>query len=141
MNGRLPAAEELRLIVKQNGYCVGKLAVFVGLHVRTFERRFFEQFGSTPKAWILHERMELAAPLLIQGFSSKQVAVSLEYSCVSNFCRDFKRHFGLPPKEFVLARKEDRVVSEFDKQLSQIDKQRGLRTRAELKNYPTRSLG
>jgi len=139
MNGRLPTAEELRLIVKQNGYCVSKLAVFIGLHVRTFERRFFEQFRSTPKAWILRERMELAAPLLIQGFSSKQVATSLEYSCVSNFCRDFKRHFGRPPKEFVLARQEDGVVSEFDKQLSQIDKQTGLRTQAKLEDYPITS--
>ena len=77
------------------------LAVNVGLDVRTLERRFNEQFRTTPKSWIMHERMSFAPPLLAEGLSNKQVAASLSYTCESNFCRDFKRHFGCAPQKFV----------------------------------------
>ena len=76
------------------------LAVHAGLDVRTLERRFHEQFHSTPKAWITHERMSFAPPLLADGLSNKEVAGSLSYTCESNFCRDFKRYFGRTPQEF-----------------------------------------
>jgi AraC-like DNA-binding protein len=102
MNGRLPATDDLRLIVKENGYCVAKLALSIGLHVRTLERRFSDELHATPKVWIWQERIKLAVPLLTEGFSNKEVAASLGYSCVSNFCRDFKRHFGRAPQAFGL---------------------------------------
>ena len=38
------------------------LAVHVGLDVRTLERRFRERFRTTPKAWIMRERMSFALP-------------------------------------------------------------------------------
>jgi len=44
--------------------------------------------------------MNLAPTLLGKGLSNKQVAVSLNYTCESNFCRDFKRYFGRAPQEF-----------------------------------------
>lgn len=72
----------------------------VGLDVRTLERRFNEQFRTTPKGWIIRERMSLAPPLLVEGHSNKQVAAFLSYTCESNFCRDFKRYFGCAPQEF-----------------------------------------
>jgi len=93
-------AEELRSIIQQRGFSVTLLAANVGLDVRTLERRFNEQFGTTPKAWITRERMRLAPPLLAEGLSNKQVASSLSFSCESNFCRDFKRTFGCAPQEF-----------------------------------------
>jgi len=74
--------------------------VRLGLDVRTLERRFGEQFRTTPKAWIIRERMSFAPPLLAEGLSNKQVAASLNYTCESNFCRDFKRHFGRAPQRF-----------------------------------------
>jgi AraC-like DNA-binding protein len=100
MNAHLPRKDDLRIIIRQNGFSVNVLAVHVGLAVRTLERRFGEQFRTTPKAWIIEERMSLAPPLLAEGFSNKQVAASLRYTCESNFCRDFKRYFGTAPQEF-----------------------------------------
>jgi AraC-like DNA-binding protein len=79
---------------------VKALAVHIGLDVRTLERRFSEQFQTTPKGWIMRERMSFAPPLLAEGLSNKQVAASLGYTCESNFCRDFKRYFGCAPQEF-----------------------------------------
>jgi len=101
VNPYLPRTDELRIIVKKNGFNVKVLAVHVGLGVRTLERRFNEQLHTTPKAWIVRERMSFAPPLLAEGFSNKEVAASLNYSCESNFCRDFKRYFGCAPKKFV----------------------------------------
>ncbi len=92
--------EKLRVVIRQKGFRVKVLAVHVGLDVRTLERRFGEQFCTTPKAWIMRERMSFAQPLLAEGLSNKEVAASLNYTCESNFCRDFKRHFGCAPQEF-----------------------------------------
>ena len=50
------------------------LAVQIGLDVRTLERRFGEQFRTTPKAWIMHERMSIAPPLLAGGLSNKELS-------------------------------------------------------------------
>lgn len=94
------------------------LAVNVGLDVRTLERRFGQQFHTTPKTWIMRERMSFAPPLLADGLSNKQVAASLSYTCESNFCRDFKRHFGRAPQEFARTSRMVPFVSHFDKELS-----------------------
>jgi AraC-like DNA-binding protein len=92
--------DELRNVIKQKGFKVRILAVHVGLGVRALERRFSEQLRITPKAWIVQERMSFAPPLLAKGLSNKQVAATLNYTCESNFCRDFKRHFGCAPRKF-----------------------------------------
>ena len=101
MGGYSLKANELRIVIKQKGFSVKALAGHVGLGVRTLERRFCEQFRTTPKRWIIRERMNFAPPLLAGGFSNKQVAASLGYTCESNFCRDFKRYIGCAPQEFV----------------------------------------
>jgi len=122
VSAHLPRADELRVVIRQKGFRVKALAVHVGLDVRTLERRFGEQFHTTPKAWITRERMGLAPPLLAKGFSNKEVAASLNYTCESNFCRDFKRRFGCAPQEFARVQDGALRVSRFDKELSRFDK-------------------
>ena len=100
MSAHSPKTDELRVVIRQNGFRVKALAVHVGMDVRTLERRFSEHFHTTPKAWIIGERMSSAPPLLAEGLSNKQVAASLNYTCESNFCRDFKRYFGRAPQKF-----------------------------------------
>jgi len=114
--------DELRGIIRQKGFRVKALAVHVGLDVRTLERRFVEQFRTTPKAWIMRQRMSFALPLLTEGLSNKQVAASLSYTCESNFCRDFKRYFGRAPQKFARISGLFPLVSHFDKELSHFDK-------------------
>ena len=114
-------ADELRVAIKQNGFSVKVLALRVGVDIRTLERRFREQFQVTPKAWISRERMSLAPPLLAEGLSNKQVAAALGYTCESNFCRDFKRHLGYAPQEFVRSTRAV-ATSHFDTELSRNDK-------------------
>jgi transcriptional regulator GlxA family with amidase domain len=97
--------DDLRVIIKQNGFSVKVLAVHVGLDVRTLERRFHDQYYTTPKHWIMLERIKCAPPLLANGLLNKQVAASLGYTCESNFCRDFKKHFGCAPQKFAHVRR------------------------------------
>jgi AraC-like DNA-binding protein len=92
--------DELRVVISQKKFRVRALAAHVGLDVRTLERRFGEQLHTTPKTWIIRERMSFAPPLLAKGLSNKQVAASLNYTCESNFCRDFKRYFGCAPQGY-----------------------------------------
>jgi len=101
------------------------------LDVRTLERRFAEQFHTTPKAWLIRERMSFAPPLLIEGFSNKEVAASLSYTHESNFCRDFKRYFGCTPQEFVHMTDPLEFLSHFDSKLSGFDKCPELPAKAE----------
>src|SRR5690242_13032455 len=92
---------ELREIIKKNGFKVTPLAARAGLGKRTLERRFSEQFGDAPKKWIIRERMNLARSLLEKGLSNKEIAAALSYTFESNFCRDFKRFHGHPPQKLI----------------------------------------
>ena len=101
MSARVLVLHELHQAVWQSGFNVKKLAGRVGLDMRTLERRFDQQLHTTPKAWIMDQRMAAAPPLLSQGLSNKEVAGCLGYTQESNFCRDFTRVHGLPPQRFV----------------------------------------
>jgi AraC-like DNA-binding protein len=96
----------------------------MGLDVRTLERRFSEQFRTTPKTWIARERMSLARSLLANGLSNKEVAASLNYTCEANFCRAFKRYFDCAPQKFARSQRTRvfPLVSRFDRELSPPDK-------------------
>ena len=107
MSAHLLRTDDLRIIIRQKGFSVKVLAVHIGLGVRTLERRFGGQFKTTPKAWIMRERMRFVPSLLAEGLSNKQVAASLSYTCESNFCRDFKRYYGCAPQEFAHGRAAD----------------------------------
>lgn len=102
----LPGVDELLTVARRKGFRVNVLAAHVGMNVRTFERRFREKLRVTPKAWMMRERINLAAPLLAAGFSNKEVAAFLSYSCESNFCRDFKRNYGCAPQAYAHRGKE-----------------------------------
>jgi AraC-like DNA-binding protein len=127
-------ATELRGVINQTGFRVKDLAAHVGLDMRTLERRFGEQLHMTPKAWIMRERISLAPSLLAEGLSNKQVAANLNYTCESNFCRDFKRCFGCAPQAFARINGLAPALSHFDKELSRIDK------RAELPRHSARRI-
>lgn len=100
MRDHILRADDIRDIVRKQSFKVRALAVAMGMTVRTLERHFKEQFGTTPKAWITRERMNFAPTLLADGLLNKEVAASLGYTCESNFCRDFKNHYGSTPQKF-----------------------------------------
>src|SRR5437763_955526 len=104
MNVQHLRLDDLRAAIEHHGFRVGVVAASLGLNVRTLERRFHDQCSTTPKHWIMVERMNRAPPLLADGFLNKQVAAFLGYTCESNFCRDFKRYFGCAPQRFKISK-------------------------------------
>src|SRR3954468_23983940 len=105
--------DELRFALTRIDFNVKSLARHFGLGVRTLERQFAKQYHTTPKAWMMRERIDFAPSLLGEGLSNKQIAASLKYTRESNFCRDFKRRFGSTPQKF-LTEGDHLMASRFD---------------------------
>lgn len=94
------AREFWRPLARQAGWDVSLAAQHHGVSVRQLERLCQRDLGCTPREWFQRERMVLAAELLAARQSIKIVAGQLGYSQPANFSRDFKRHFGRPPRAF-----------------------------------------
>ena len=78
--------------------------------LRTLERWFNESFSTTPKAWLVHERITAALPLLTRGLSNKEVANRLGYTRSANFGRDFTRVLGSTPRKYLLEKLRPKAV-------------------------------
>lgn len=67
---------------------------------RHFRRLFTEAFGVCPKSWLKSERMVYARNLLRGGLPLKDVSERLGFICTKDFCREFRRCYGLSPSTF-----------------------------------------
>jgi len=68
---------------------------------RTLERLFKQKFKQSPENWKNHLRLEKAADMLMKGFVAKEICAELDFTSVTNFNHQFRRHFGCPPVEYV----------------------------------------
>lgn len=82
-------------------YNVRELANVCQISVRQIEREFSRSFSRPPQDWLNEQRLNTARELLLAGNSVKQVALDLGFKQVSHFCRQFKLHYKLTPREFV----------------------------------------
>lgn len=87
-------------LAQKEGYCVKLLASACGVSVRGFERFFRNAEGEPPRGCLKRLRMERALELLHDGCNVNQTADRLGYHDHSHFSRDFKKHYGLAPKEY-----------------------------------------
>ena len=70
-----------------------------------FYRSFRQAFNTTPYQYILTKRLELAKVLLGAGeLSITQIAGSCNFPDVFTFSKAFKRHFNIPPSNFLAVR-------------------------------------
>ena len=67
---------------------------------RQLEQIFTEEAGKTPLKWASELRFERAKELLRGGWDVAYVAKKVEFSAVSNFCREFKNKTGERPGEY-----------------------------------------
>ena len=72
----------------------------IGLSPYHLQRLFTAAFGESPKAMVDRVRAERAAEMLRQGAKPIEIVVSLRYTELSAFSRDFKRHHGVSPRIF-----------------------------------------
>jgi AraC-like DNA-binding protein len=80
-------------------YDARKFANALNVSPRQLQREFRRQFCCTPQAWLQAKRLEAARRMLCEAESVKAVAYTLGFPQLSQFSRDFKRHFGVTPSE------------------------------------------
>jgi len=75
----------------------------VGVSVRTIERLFRRDVGTSFELWRRQVRLTKAVELLVSGCSIKEVAYKVGYCQSSAFVEMFRRTFGTTPKAWISA--------------------------------------
>lgn len=88
----------------QNNYksslSVDELAKKANMSSSSFYRVFKQSTGYTPLQYIKNLRLHQARYLIVRdGFRISQAACMVGYESVSQFSREFKRYFSIPPSE------------------------------------------
>lgn len=80
---------------------VEEMAARALMSVRTFNRRFKAVTGTTPKAWLMHQRLARAQEMLeTTSMSIDEVARNIGYASGTVFREQFVKHRGMPPREY-----------------------------------------
>jgi AraC family transcriptional regulator len=85
-----------------SNYSVKALAILCGVSRQHLGRFFKETRGVAIHQWINKHRLRTALVFLFQGRSVKETTHLMGYTQVSNFSRDFRIFYGVPPGEFLL---------------------------------------
>lgn len=86
-------------------------AYLTGRSLSSFRRDFIEQFGISPKQWLIEKRLERAQELLTRNHTSvSSVALETGYENISHFVKAFHKRYGISPKQFLLKRRKEVLV-------------------------------
>ena len=77
---------------------VSDYASLSGVSLSTFNRKFKQKYNTTPKSWLIEQKMHRALKLLKEGNSVTQSAFDVGYLNVSNFIKAYKSVYGHTPK-------------------------------------------
>jgi AraC-like DNA-binding protein len=110
-----PSQLTMMSLAGQSNYQPLKMARLCRVSLRQLERMFKVESGCTPRQWLRAQRLNKALLLLRKAQSVKQVGYSLAYAQIPQFCREFKKRFGITPKEFRLsqAQTQERIVTAY----------------------------
>ncbi len=86
-----------------NAKSMAALCAEVGVSVRTIERAFLKEVGTSFESWRRQVRLKEAVQLLVSGCSIKEIACAIGYSQSSPFVEMFRRTFGATPKAWTSA--------------------------------------
>jgi len=85
----------------QHGISVGGLADLAGLTINQLERKFRACIGIGPKQFLLKSSLLAACRRLVGTDDGvAQIAFDCAFTHASAFAHQFRRHFGLTPREF-----------------------------------------
>ena len=78
-----------------------ELAKQVNISTSKLTKGFSSLFGTSVHAYVIDQRLEKAASLLLESnLNVSQVAMLVGYSKASNFAAAFKRKYGVNPKNY-----------------------------------------
>jgi len=79
-----------------------ELAFLCNMSLSTFKRKFYDVYKTSPKKYMLGERMKKAERLLQHKKRPSEIYYELGYENLSSFSLEFKKHFGLSPRTYQL---------------------------------------
>src|SRR5690606_31105261 len=111
---QLPTTPALRLIAEEllknpaDQRPVSFWAMQSAMSVRTLERRFHGETGTTFRSFRVQAKLFKAVELLAQGLSVNQVSDSLGFEAPSAFVYSFRSALGCTPSRYFSRRREGR---------------------------------
>ena len=84
------------------------MAEMAEMSIAQLERHFKALFQVTPQQWLLAQRLDKAMRLVVTDSSVAAIANACGFSDQSAFTRAFRRHVGLPPREYRSLFRRDR---------------------------------
>ena len=81
-------------------FTLDALALNVNLSKYHFLRLFKNEFGLTPHAFIVNERLNRANNLIQKGLGISEASIQVGFNDQSHFSRNFKKYFGYTPTYF-----------------------------------------
>ncbi len=78
---------------------VSDFANLSGRSLSTFNRDFKRKYETSPKQWLIAQKMSVANSLLANGSNVTNCALEIGYSNVSQFIKAYKAIYGKTPKE------------------------------------------
>lgn len=76
-------------------------AALSAMSLTTFKRRFREVFDESPGRWLARARLQHARWLIVvEQCSVTDACIASCFGDLSNFIRQFRRHFGLSPRKY-----------------------------------------
>lgn len=96
-----PAIQAIETRFSENSLSVAELAELCGVSEVYFRKNFQDQFGISPKEYLIRMRMEYAKSLLLsEQFSVSEVATLCGYAEPCHFSREFLRRVGVAPSQY-----------------------------------------
>ncbi|MBQ8311362.1 MAG: helix-turn-helix transcriptional regulator [Clostridia bacterium] len=96
-----PAVETIRREFTRNELSVATLSEACGISEAYFRRIFLNEFGTSPKEYIIGLRINYAKQLLKSGdFTVTQTAQLCGYAEPCHFSREFVKRVGMSPSEY-----------------------------------------
>ena len=84
------------------GLRIDELAFLCNMSTSTFKRKFSEVYNTTPKQYFIEQKMNKAVFLLKQNKRPSEIYFELGYENLSAFSNEFKKHFGISPRTYIL---------------------------------------
>jgi AraC-like DNA-binding protein len=88
-------------LARRSGFRANALAVNMKVSLRQLERYCHEAFGCSVRTWLMQRRLSPAKRQLMRLRRVKDTAYAIGFKQPSHFAREFKKHYGLTPANFL----------------------------------------